>query len=586
MKPEKMVIATFPALIILLAVFGGQSSADAPKDLEPVTMLRFDAADFTAKLPWFYHGLSFEKPKEHDIYSFEANGLHLLPGTYAVALVPRAETKTLAVSFDGVNFQDFPVRWRRAELLDVDIHNRMLSFYVKAAEPGGENPLESVVIYPGGKTFDEAKRSARKFKSYRRNIRAGEREILQKDNWDEFYRVLQKKGFGKKQLRAMFNRIVDWCKRRQVLDPKDIHYGAIYSEEDKYCFRDAMAAAVCFTYAWRDSGDDDYKRRALLARNYAFKGQHINDPGDKQRYGCFAHMIHGAWGAGMQRLGTDGKLPNAVGVETGIIVNLLVKTFELGLEPSAEDLKRLEAAAIWAQNNEFSPGSFAHHLGATHDCQNSNALGAEILVRAYYALKKYGKNPPPQWIESATRGMQHFVEGQEAIGCWPYVFAKIGRGQAFSEHNLPDQGMGSYHFLVTCDSPAFSNLPGSKETLRRAARWWLCMSRLDREAPEVTIDLDDRRARGSLKFSKFTWCRFMAAACLMRIAEMTGEKDPWQPLAMRYMEHVAIKLENTKDADKGPYKRATIDDMTLCSWIQATEWAGVLLREMEDRLSE
>ncbi len=78
----------------------------------------------------------------------------------------------------------------------------------------------------------------------------------------------------------------------------------------------------------------------------------------------------------------------------------------------------------------------------------------------------------------------------------------------------------------------------------------------------------------------------MAAALLMRIAEMTGEKQPWQSLAMRYMEHVDTKLSNRTDADKGPYKRATIDDMTLCSWIQSIEWAGVLIREMEERLPE
>ncbi|MBN2310379.1 MAG: hypothetical protein JXR94_15505, partial [Candidatus Hydrogenedentes bacterium] len=140
--------------------------------------------------------------------------------------------------------------------------------------------------------------------------------------------------------------------------------------------------------------------------------------------------------------------------------------------------------------------------------------------------------------------------------------------------------------LVACDTPAFRDLPGAQEAMRRAARWWLCMSRLDESGPIPTINLDDREATGSLKFSKFTWCRFMAAACLMRIAERSGEAEPWRHLAMRYMEHVDTKLRNTTDADTAPFKRATTDDMTLCSWIQAVEWAGVLLREMEERLPE
>ena len=70
----------------------------------------------------------------------------------------------------------------------------------------------------------------------------------------------------------------------------------------------------------------------------------------------------------------------------------------------------------------------------------------------------------------------------------------------------------------------------------------------------------------------------------MRIAQRTGEKEPWRPLALRYMEHVDIKLRNETDPIKAPFQRATTDAMTLCSWIQAIEWAGVLLREMEERL--
>ncbi len=549
---------------------------------KPSDRLRFEGDDFTAQLPWFYHGLTFDKPKEHDIYSFEVNGLDLRPGEYTVSLSPKGRHGKLAVGFDGQTFEEIQVKDGRVELPPVSIRNRMLSLYIKGNDFQGSGPVKSVLVYPSDIAFPEAKDSAEPFKRHRRDILLGEREHLRKENWDEFYGVLNRKGFGKKQLRAMFNDIVGWCKRRQVLDPQDLHYGAIYSEEDKYDFRDAAAAAVCFTYAWRDTGEEDYRHRAMLARNYCYKGQHMTDPKNRAQFGGFCHMVHGAWGPGMQRLG--GELGGAVGVETAIIVNLLVKLIELGLEPSSEDIKHLRAAALWKVNNEFSPGVFRHHEGASHDCQNSNALGAEAIVRAYYALEKLGERPPDEWLDAARRGMAHFVEGQEAVGCWPYVFATIGRGQAFSQQNIPDQGMGAYHFLVACETPAFRGYPGSEQCMRRAARWWLCVSHLDWDGPIPTINLDDRQARGTLKFSKFTWCRFMAAASLLRIAELTGEKEPWQQLALRYMEHVDTKLRNRTDPNKAPFKRATTDDMTLCSWIQAVEWAGVLLREMEERL--
>ena len=567
------------------AVAKRPKSAAAKPTPKPKTgdthMLQFTGAAFTAQLPWFFHGLPFARPRTHDIYSFEVNALTLRPDDYTVALIPKGHRRKLAVGFDAHTFHDVPVRDGRVELPKVGIRDRMLSFYVRAANVEGKGPLESVWVYPPTATFAEAKASATPFRTYRRNIRVGEREHLLREKWPEFHGLLRRKGFGKKQLRAMFDDIVAWCKRRQVLDPNDRHYGAIYSEEDKYDFRDAAAAAVCFAYAWRDTGDEDYRRCALLARDYVYNGQHMN-PKDKAQYGGFSHMIHGEWGPGLQRLG--GKLPNVSGVETCIDINLLIKAIELGLKPSRKDIERIKLAAKWVADNEFKPGIFSHDAGSTHDCQNSNALGAMALSRAYYALEKLGEKPPKQWLEAARRGMLHWLEGQEAIGCWPYVFAMIGRGQAFWEHNVPDQGMGTYHFLVACQTPAFRKLPGIEDAAKRAARWWLCMSHIDRRAPMPTINIDDRRASGQLKFSAFTWCRFMAAASLMRIAELTDEKEPWRHLAMRYMEHVHTKLWNTTDPTKAPVRRATRDDMTLCSWIQAAEWAGVLLREMEERL--
>ncbi|MFH1268305.1 MAG: hypothetical protein ABIK89_21500, partial [Planctomycetota bacterium] len=349
-------------------------------------------------------------------------------------------------------------------------------------------------------------------------------------------------------------------------------------------FRDAAAASVCFAHAWRDSGEEDYRRRALAARNYVYKGQHMSDPANKEQYGGFTQMVHGRWGGGMQRLPTDGKLPDVTGVETCILIHLLTKTFELGLTPSAKDLDRIEAAAGWVLGSELLPGNFRHHQGSTRDCQASNALAVCGLMRAHQALSENGRHPPDAWLAAARRGLRHYLDGQEAIGSFPYNFGQIGRGQAFSQQNLPDHGMGFYHFMVACSTPAAIDLPEARAAMKRIARWWLVTSRVDRREPLATIDLDDRGTAGELKFSAFTWCRFMAAASLTRIAEATDEKELWRQLALRYMEHVRLKLWNATDHQKSPVRRATRDDMTLCSWIQTAEWDGVLLREIEERL--
>lgn len=551
---------------------------------KPPGALRLEGADFTAQLPWFYHGLPFDRWQAHDIYSFEANALDLPPGDYAVALLPTGNAAALAVSFDGIRFKEIPVRAGHADLTPFGIRNRMISFYVKGAARGGPPPVRSVLIYPVSTPFATARDSAVRFKKYRRDTLVAQREILQEERWGEFHTLLQKPGFGQPQLRAMFDDVLAWAKRRQVVDPANVHYGAIYSEEDKYDFRDAAAAAVCFSHAWRDTRDPAWRQRALDARAYAFKGQHIKDPANRHRYGAFSHMVEGGFtGAPRYRRLTD-QLPRAVGVETCIAVNHLTRTIELGLEPSDEDLRRLELAAGWVAANEFLPGSFRHTEGYTRDIQNPTALGMMALARAYDALAKLGRRPPQSWLDAARRAMRHYLEGQEAIGCWPYEFATIGRGQAYSEHNIPDQGMGVYHFMVACGTSVFRDWPGLQEKMQRAARWWLCMSYIDRRGPRPTINLDDRLATGSLKFSAFTWNRFTAAASLLRIAEHTGQPEPWRSLALRYMEHVHTKLWNRTDPNTAPVVRATREDMKLQTWIQAAEWDAVMLRDMEERL--
>jgi len=545
-------------------------------------MLRFNADNFTARLPWFYHGLAFERAQGHDVFSFEVNALPAGLGECKLALVLTEPCDSLEVSFDGLHFQRHDADGDVVELPPPDLSRRMLSLYFRAGGPGMPSPVREVLAFPASVSLERARRESPEFGDYVRDTKVAERDVLSR--WDEFYPLLMVDRFGPPDLLAMFDELLEWCRRRQVIDERDPHFGAIYSEEDKYDFRDAAATAVVFTYAWRDSGDESWLERARRAREYVYRGQHTQG----ERRGGWAHMVSGKWGGDLQvdfRRITQ-PLPGVDGVDTAIIINLLCRAAELGLEPDEEDLERIGLGAGWVAESEFQPGVFRHHEGAEHDCQNSNALGAMALARAHQALGRFGQEAPESWVPAARRGIEHFIEGQEAIGEWPYVFATIGRGQCFSEHNVPDEGMGLYHLLTACDTPALREVPGLHDALRRAARWYLCVCRIDEQGDEPTIDLEYQREGGGLLFSSFTWCRFMAAACLARIAQVTREHEPWRHLALRLMEHVREKRWNVTDPGRAPVVRSARPDIELHSWIAAAEWEAVLLRDLIEHLEE
>jgi len=541
-------------------------------------MLRFRADDFAVKLPWFYHGLPFDPPREHAILSFEVNGL-ALEGRHAVTLLAPEPCDCVEVSRDGHHFERIAVHRDLAPLPTFDLSRRMLSLYVRSGAPDRPCPVSEVLVHPLAAPLSEA-RAAPLFDEYVRDIGADGSEAL--GRWDEFGPLLNERHFGGSDLREMFRALLGWCERRQVTDEADPHLGAIYSEEDKYDFRDAAAAAVAFTRAWRDNGDERWLERARRARRYVYRGQHA----EGERRGGWAHMVSGKWGGDHQvdfRRITH-PLPPVDGVETAIIIGLLCRAIDLGLEPDADDLRHLRLGAEWVLRSELAPGVFAHHEGATHDCQNSNALAAMALARAHQTLAAAGEDAPEEWLEAALRGAMHYLEGQEAIGVWPYRFAEIGRGQRFGEQNVPDQGMGLYHFLVAAEALGLDRRSDVQEALRRAARWYLCTCRIDESAPEPTIDLEYRRAGGGLLFSSFTWCRFMAAAALLRIARVSGEEQPWRNLALHLMRHVRGKLWNEDDSERAPVVASCRPDIELHSWIAAAEWEAALLREMIEGL--
>ncbi|MFO8078748.1 MAG: hypothetical protein R6V07_00455 [Armatimonadota bacterium] len=544
-------------------------------------MLRFHAEDFTAKLPWFYHGVEFGAPQESDVFNFEVNGLDLPERRYAVTLVLSEPRECLALSHDGIHFIDTPARDRTIPLAPMDVSARRLSLFFRGDTPEAPTPVSEVHLHPLQTSLSDAA-SGPLFTDYVRDIGADESEALRR--WDELWPMLAECDLDTRHLFEMRRALTGWAERRQVRDESDPHFGAVYSEEDKYDFRDAAAAAVAFARIWQGTGDPDWHDRAVDARRYVYAGQHT----DGERRGGWAHMVSGEWGGDHQvdfRRITD-PLPPVDGVDTAIIINLLCTAIEAGLEPDGEDIRRLRMGAEWIERSELRPGVFAHHEGATHDCQNSNALAAMALSRAYNTLAAEGADPPGAWLEAAHRGFEHYLEGQEAIGVWPYTFAEIGRGQRFGEQNVPDQGMGLYHFLVAAEALGLAHRSDVRAALKRAARWYLCTSRIDGGGPAPTIDLQYQQEGGGLLFSSFTWCRFMAAAALLRISRITDEKEPWRALALRLMEHVRAKLWNADDREGAPVVASCRPDIKLHSWIAAAEWEAVLLHEMIEGLRQ
>ncbi|MEW6356933.1 MAG: M14 family zinc carboxypeptidase [Planctomycetota bacterium] len=534
---------------------------------------RCGVRDFVAKIPWFYYEDSFDDPREHNIWNFEVNGLPLAPGHYDAWLQSAANVESLRVRTDDSGWAAHKPRESWILLPSLWLPGRKLAFDF---EHKGENlPIEQVIISPEGTPLETARSQAEKFDRYVRDTKMEAKRYLW--NWGKFRENLMRDSFGVSDLRGMFDEIVDWLAQRQVCDPQDRYYGAVHSEEDKYDARDAAAAAACFARRYSWTKYPTWLDRALKARRYAYLSQ-IHEPGNEAHDGGFVHMVKGIWGVNFTRL--EPPYPGIDGVDTCVILHLLCRCADLGLPLEAEDRSVLRRAATWVANNEALPGVFLHHEGATHDCQNANSLGLSALVRTYHTLARLGDNPPRAWLEAASRGIEHYLDGQEAIGVWPYLFAQVGhRGQAFHFDNIPDHGIGLYHMTRACHEFPLCDRPALTAALKRAARWYLGLLRLD--GNDIDLEYDACQDLGNdICFSGFTWCRFTAAAALLRIARAAGEVEPWRHLALRLMEHVRRKLWQRNDASRAPVVAHARADAKLATWCQAAEWDAAMLAEM------
>ena len=540
--------------------------------------LRCRAADFAAQFPSFHYNDSFDALQDHDVHSFEVNGLPLRPGYYDVRIKMVGGHESLRVMRGKPETEELKATDGWAILTSVQVPARKIAFEYEHG--GGDLPFEQVLISPEGMPLGVANADATLYDRYVRNIRFDERAHFH--NWQPFYERLMDDSFAAPDLEAMCDEILDWVGGRQVLDTNDAYFGAIYSEEDKYDARDAAAAAAAFTRKHKLTGEQQWLDRALAARRYAYRSQ-MHEPGNGPRDGGFVHMVHGIWGGNFTRLAPP--YPSIDGVDTCIIIHQLCRAADLGLPLGEQDVAVIREAAQWVANSEMLPGVFRHHEGALNDCQNANSLGLSALVRAYHTLQAAGGGPPEEWLAAAERGIEHYLGGQESIGVWPYLFAQVGRrGQAYDFENVPDHGMGLVHLTRVCDKAPLADRPGLHDMLKRAARWYLGISWLDHD----TIDLDYNKKLdlgNDICFSGFTWCRFTAATTLLRIARLTGEVEPWRQLALRLMEHVRRKRWQTDDPSHAPVVAHARSEAKLATWCQTAEWDASMLGEMVEDLA-
>jgi len=540
--------------------------------------LRCRAADFVAQLPSFYYYDLFDGLRDHRVHSFEVNGLPLRRGYYDVRLKMADGCESLCVMRGKPEAEDLRASDGWAILTSIYVPARKIAFEFE--HPGGDLPFEEVLISPEGLPLEAANADATLYDRYVRNIRFDERAHFR--DWQPFYERLMDDSFGAPDLEAMCDEILDWVAGRQIRDADDPHFGASYSEEDKYDARDAAAAAAAFARKHKLTGEQQWLDRARDARQYAYRSQ-MHEPGNEPRHGGFVHMVHGIWGGHFTRLRPP--YPAIDGVDTCIIVHQLCRAADLGLSMGEQDLAVIRDAAQWVANNEMLPGVFRHHEGALNDCQNANSLGLSTLVRAYHTLRAAGADAPGQWLEAAERGIEHYAEGQELIGVWPYFLAHVGyRGQAYDFENVPDHGIGLVHLTRVCDKAPLAGRPGLHDLLKRAARWYLGISWLDCD----TIDLEYNKTPdlgNDICFSGFTWCRFTAATTLLRIARLTGEVEPWRHLALRLMEHVRRKRWQTGDPTHAPVVSHARPEAKLATWCQTAEWDASMLGEMIEDLA-
>ena len=537
--------------------------------------LRFDPDRFVTQLPRAYYADDLDLAPAEGVWNFEANGLDV-SGEYVLRLELDPTVHAARLSLDRRTFADLPIQDGVAETR-VAINNRLLSFDldVDASDPTAR-PLESVNLLDlSGIDAEPAE-----YDLYTRDIRLGQRPLL--TDWDTSRRRIMDEQFDLGELVRMRDELVDWTAGRQVLDPDDPHHGAIYSEEDKYSFTDAIFAACAFMRRFCRTSDHEWLDRATCARDYAFRGQY-RDTGKPGKDGAWASMgiIDDPRGKDFRRI-TD-PWAQASGVDTDIICVVTSKLHGMGLAFTDEQLEQLRASIAWQVANRTERIWFAHHEDGQTHCLNMVGLSSAAIFGVHRVLQETTGNGVDQAIQDdAVDAVRMLVSAQEAIGVYPYLLGDILRGGFYNVGNLPDNGMTLYHLMHTLRNPTCPlELADLREPMRRSGLWYLLMSRwLDDH-----LVLDFRDAPDYLRgvaFGNFTWCRVTMIDVVSQIWDAIGNTDFWRQFVRAHVRTIRQCYWNHDHPDTVPIK-ASVVPVRLVSWVQQAQWASLVFDNLAVR---
>jgi hypothetical protein len=537
--------------------------------------LRFEAENFTTQLPVAYYCDRLDLSSAEDIYNFEVNALPS-NGIFELEIRFKPEVKNVQLSLQRGAFRDLALENNNA-VIQVNIDHRLLSFDVRV--PGWnkkELPLDEVRLTD----CESRELEYETFKLYQRDTKLSDCNLI--TDWSKSYAAVMEEDFPLSELENMRNELTTWIAERQVLDKSNPHYGAVYSEEDKYCFRDAIFAACCFMREYLRTGQEEWYERACLARDYCYRGQYRNT-GDSGKDGCWAAMgiIDDKSGSGFRRI-TD-KWAQSSGVDTALIAIQSDKLHRMGMSFSPEHLDQLAGAVSWNLRNMVAPGWFSHHEGMDLYCLNMNSLGASMFYAVHRMFLESGHpGLSPAMLSEAETGFQHVLKCQEAIGVYPYRPFSFKRGGAYNLQNLPDNGIGLQAAMAMIRNPhspfSFAEL---KEPMRRTALWYLSTSRFAKG--HLVLDYsDDPEFFKGLAFGNFTWCRITMLDIISQLGDDIGDKQFWQQFCRCHLRTIRETLWNYEDNKSAPIK-AAIGPVKVVSWIQQAEWAAYVFDNLAMR---
>jgi len=538
--------------------------------------LRLKPENYITKLPCAYYTDNLDMKIAENIWNFEVNGLPEDGGyNLHIKFINNVSSAEIKIK-DGI-FTNVIIENQSSEI-PVMIRNRILNFDIRLNEKADckSCPLCEVIMIDPASTGN----LIHDFVSYKRETKIENCNLL--GNWNASYRRIMAEDFDFEEIMKMRDEIFDWLAARQVLNEDNPHYGAIYSEEDKYCFKDAIFASASFMKKYIRNNDKVWLERAIAAKDYSFKGQYINT-GDKGKDGAWAAMgiIDDGEGKNFRRI-TD-KWAQASGVDTFIIGIISGELYDMGLPFTDSQLKQLELAIDWTMRNRIESGWFSHHEGMTLTCVPVNSLAASMIYSIHKVLvNSRGHGLNKEILSEADLSVQNVFQCQEAIGVYPYRRgADFNRGGKYCCENFPDNGIGlqALMYLFKNKYSPFS-FDRFSEYFRKTALWYLLSSRWEKDSLVLEYRADEEFLKG-LAFGNFTWCRITMLDVISQIKDHIGNAPFWKQFVRCHLRTIRETLWNHDDKSHAPI-RASVVPIKLVSWIQQAEWATFVL----DKLSE